>query len=134
VVVTNTFWSPVLLSPRRHGPLWVHVQRYPKGQMALYRRAARLQTVSRVIADAMVRQSPSCRSRVCIIPNPLPTLVEPAGHPVRDPNLVLFVGRVHPEKGIDLLIRAALDAHRKNPSLRFRIVGPSEARYGGGGA
>src|SRR5882724_2694841 len=87
VVVTNTFWSPLVFSPRRHGPLWVHVQRYPKGQMFLYRRAARLQTVARVIADAIARQAPALASKVRVIPNPLPPLV--AAPPVaRDPHLV----------------------------------------------
>lgn len=133
VVVTNTFWAPIVFSPRRHGPLWVHVQRYPQGQMRLYRLAARLQTVSRVIADAIVQQLPSARTRVRVIPNPLPPPVAAAGAVARDPNLVLFVGRIHPEKGIHLLIRAAGLAREFAPHLRFRVVGPCEARFGGGG-
>jgi glycosyltransferase involved in cell wall biosynthesis len=133
VVVTNTFWAPLVFSPTRHGPLWVHVQRYPKGQMILYRKAAQLQTVSKVIADAIIQQAPSYRSRVSIIPNPLPPLVQPVGNGVRDPNLVLFVGRIHPEKGLELLLEAARVAKQKSPSLRFRIVGPWEPRFGGGG-
>jgi glycosyltransferase involved in cell wall biosynthesis len=133
VVVTNTFWAPVIFSPRRHGRIWVHVQRYPKHQMVLYRHAARLQTVSRVIADAMVRQTPSVRSRVCVIANPIPSLVAPASPPQRDPNLVLFVGRIHPEKGIEVLLQAAMIARLMAPALRFRIVGPSATRFGGGG-
>jgi glycosyltransferase involved in cell wall biosynthesis len=133
IVCTNTFWAPLVFSPRRHGPLWVHVQRYPKGQMILYRRAARLQTVSAVIADAIIRQAPAYRSRVCIIPNPLPPLVALPEIPQRDPNLVLFVGRIHPEKGIELLLQAARAAQHTAPHLRFRIVGPWESRFGGGG-
>jgi len=133
VVVTNTFWAPLVFSPRRHGPLWVHVQRYPKGQMWLYRRAARLQTVSRVIAEAIVQQAPSVRSRVCVIPNPLPPLVEPATQGARDSHLVLFVGRIHPEKGLELLVQAAVLARQRAPALHFRLVGPCETRFGGGG-
>ena len=133
VVVTNTFWAPLVFSPRRHGPLWVHVARYPKGQMLLYRRAARLQTVSRVIAEAIVHQAPSVRSRVCVIPNPLPPPVTPAAFASRDPNLVLFVGRIHPEKGLELLVQAAVLARSQAPNLRFRFVGPCEVRFGGGG-
>jgi glycosyltransferase involved in cell wall biosynthesis len=133
VVVTNTFWAPLVFSPRRHGPLWVHVQRYPKGQMRFYRRAARLQTVSAVIAEAIVRQAPTTAPRVCVIRNPLPPLVAPVPVPARDPNLILFVGRIHPEKGLELLVRAAAHAHRFFPALRFRLVGPCEVRFGGGG-
>jgi len=133
VVVTNTFWAPILFSPRRHGPLWVHVQRYPRGQMRLYRMAARLQTVSRVVADAIVQQLPSAHSRVCVIPNPVSLPAFPLAV-ARDPNLVLFVGRIHPEKGIDLLIHAATLARRTAPTLRFQVVGPCEPRFGGGGA
>jgi glycosyltransferase involved in cell wall biosynthesis len=134
VIVTNTFWAPLLFSQKRHGPLWVHVQRYPKGQMFLYRRAARLQTVSQVIADAIVRQAPAVRARVCVIHNPLPPLVALPSRPRRNPNLVLFVGRVHPEKGLELLVQAAVVARQIAPSLEFRVVGPSEPRFGGGGA
>lgn len=133
VVVTHTFWSPILLSPRRHGPIWVHVQRYPHGQMRFYSKAARLQTVSRVIARAIVNQLPSSLGRVRIIRNPLPPLVPLAQEPERDPNLVLFVGRLHAEKGIELLVQAAILARSRAPALRFRIVGPCQARYGGGG-
>lgn len=133
VVVTHTFWSPLLLSRRRHGPVWVHVQRYPQGQMRFYREAARLQTVSRVIAHAIVGQLPSSLCRVRIIRNPLPAPVPFAMQVVRDPNLVLFVGRIHAEKGIELLVQAAALASTRAPLLRFRIVGPCEARFGGGG-
>ncbi|MBC8009254.1 MAG: glycosyltransferase family 4 protein [Burkholderiales bacterium] len=133
VVVTHTFWSPLLLSPRRHGPIWVHVQRYPQGQMRYYGQAARLQTVSRVIARAIVGQLPSSLARVRIIRNPLPPLATLASETTRDPNLVLFVGRLHPEKGVEMLVQAAILARTQAPALRFRIVGPCEARFGGGG-
>lgn len=133
VVVTNTFWAPLVFSPRRHGPLWVHVQRYPRGQMRLYRRAARLQTVSQVIADAIVRQAPAAQPRVRVIPNPLPPLAKLATPVSRNPQLVLFVGRIHPEKGLELLVEAAALARQSAPGLRFRLVGPCATRFGGGG-
>ncbi|WP_438481964.1 glycosyltransferase family 4 protein [Oleiharenicola lentus] len=133
VIITHTFFSPMLFSPRRHGAIWVHVQRYPQGQMRFYPQAARLQTVSRVIAHAMVNQLPSSLDRVRIIRNPLPPLAQLAQPIARDPNLVLFVGRLHAEKGIELLVEAAALARSQAPSLRFRVVGPHETRFGGGG-
>lgn len=134
VVVTNTFWAPLLFSTARHGPVWVHVQRYPQGQMWAYRRAARLQTVSAVIAEAIVTQTPSALPRVCVIHNPVPPLAALPVPPLRDPNLVLFVGRLHPEKGLELLLAAAVLAREKAPALKFRVVGPWESKQGGGGA
>lgn len=134
IVVTNTFWAPVLLKPERHGRIWVHVQRYPKGQMKYYGRAARLQTVSSVIARAMIEQAPVMAPRVVVIPNPLPPVVPPAQPVARDPHLVLFVGRVHPEKGLELLIEAMAALRQQRPEARLRIIGPWEERHGGGGA
>lgn len=133
IVVTNTFWTPMLLKPERHGPIWVHVQRYPRGQMKFYRRAARLQTVSGVIARAMLEQTPDLKPRVLVIPNPLPTMTPPAQPVVKDPNLVLFVGRVHPEKGIALLIEAMITLRHQRPKAKLRVVGPWEERLGGAG-
>jgi hypothetical protein len=45
ILVTNTFWLPALERRKSRGKLYVHVARYPKGQMKLYRRGI-LQTVS----------------------------------------------------------------------------------------
>ena len=133
VIVTHTFWSPIVVAFLRFGPVWVHVQRYPKNQMALYRRAAKIQTVSNVIAKAILEQTPSARAQLCVIPNPSLPFAAALIPPTRDPNLILFVGRIHPEKGIELLVRAALIARKSTPALKFRIVGPSEVRFGGGG-
>jgi glycosyltransferase involved in cell wall biosynthesis len=132
VVVTNTFWLPALLRGRRKGVPYVHVARYPKGQMKLYRRAI-LQTVSQPIAEAIIAEDPTARPRVRVIPYPLanayllPTL-PPAS------KSVLYTGRVHPEKGVHLLIEAFSRlpaALQKEWSVK--IVGPWEIAYGGGG-
>jgi glycosyltransferase involved in cell wall biosynthesis len=133
IVVTNTFWSPMLLKPERHGRIWVHVQRYPRGQMKYYKRATRLQTVSGVIARAMLEQTPDIKPRILVIPNPLPPVAQPPKPVIKDPQLVLFVGRVHPEKGIALLIEAMIALNHQRPGAKLRVVGPWEERFGGAG-
>jgi glycosyltransferase involved in cell wall biosynthesis len=71
--------------------------------------------------------------RVTCVPYPVDGIAEP--YLERNPRkTVLYVGRVHPEKGIDLLIEAF--SHFINAGLRdwkLRIVGPWEVKHGGGG-
>ncbi|WP_218081016.1 glycosyltransferase family 4 protein [Anthocerotibacter panamensis] len=137
ILVTNTFWLPVLVQSPRPGQVYVNVQRYPKGQMKLYRRAARLQTVSSFVAQAIVTQEPLAHPRVRVIPNPLPENVNPTEilgpFSDREPWL-LYVGRIHPEKGLALLLGAfqqLLDSGVRG--WRLVMVGPWETEYGGGG-
>ena len=140
VVITHTFWLPVLLGLgfRSRGAIYVHVARYPKRQIVLYRRAARLQTVSTPVGQAIARADPTAAARVTVIPNPLPDalpILAPgtgADH-CRKPWL-LYVGRVDAEKGMDLLIDAfGRFAQTAEKSWRLVIVGPWEEKYGGGG-
>jgi len=137
IIVTNTFWLPILLRTRKHGAVYVNVNRYPKGQMRFYRHAARLQAVSQVVADAITAQTPAVREKVRVIANPLPdSWCDPApdlSQPRR--REILYVGRIHPEKGIALLLDAfARVAHDALQGWRLVIVGPAEAKMGGGGA
>ena len=133
ILVTNTFWLPILARDPKRGETYVHVARYPKGQMRLYARAARLQTVSQPVAAAIEREAPRLRARVCVIPYPLIDngIVErSASHTKR----ILFVGRIHPEKGLHLLLKAfAAIPQEQAEGWRLAIVGPSDLRLGGGG-
>ncbi|MFL6583902.1 MAG: glycosyltransferase family 4 protein [Chthoniobacterales bacterium] len=136
VLVTNTFWLPIL-ARRNAGRVYVHVARRPKGQMRLYKGAARLQAPSQTVADDIKAEVPAMESRVRVIPYPRPGAAGSAEPPPladRD-RTVLFVGRVDPEKGVHLLVRAFLALCRqKFAGWKLIIVGPHEPRYGGGGA
>lgn len=131
ILVTHLFWLPLLVRTRRPGALYVHAARYPKGQMGLYRHAARVQTVSEPVARAIREQAPTISSRVTMIPNCLPAECAQAVEVVTAPTekTVLYVGRVHPEKGLELL----LEAFAPLEGWRLRIVGPWSAAQGGGG-
>ena len=137
ILVTNTFWLPILVRTNKYGALYVHVQRYPKGQMKFYRHAARLQTVSTAIANAIVAQEPESASQVCVISNPLPSdlnhfdLTQLQNEREK---WILYVGRIHPEKGVNLLIEAFKDLLSFGANnLRLVLVGPWEIKLGGGG-
>ncbi len=130
IIVTNTFWAPVLL--RRRKGVYVSVERMPKGQMRLYRRAARLCACSGAVRDAILEEDPSARPRVRIIPNPLPEVPTSSVSWQEKQERILYVGRVHPEKGIELLLQAFVRAKtRALPNWRLELVGPWETRDGG---
>ena len=138
IVVTNTFFLPVLLTlgPRR-ALTYVSVHRYPQGQMNLYRRVDRLQCVSTAVADAVRAQAPALAARVKVVPNYVPSLLTDAEVRAAWPERrreVLFVGRIHPEKGIDLLMRAfAAIAPAVRAGWRLRVIGPHDLPAGGYG-
>jgi glycosyltransferase involved in cell wall biosynthesis len=133
ILVTNTFCLPLLVRTHSRGLVYVHVQRGPKGQMRWYKHVARLLAVSRAIADAIIAEAPQLRAKVRVIPNALPFRIEPASATPRE-QTILFVGRVHPEKGIELLLRSLPGLPREIlVNWKLKIVGPHQVHLGGGG-
>jgi glycosyltransferase involved in cell wall biosynthesis len=133
ILVTNTFWLPVLERRRSRGLPYVHVARYPKGQLKLYPSRSILQTVSAPIRDAILREVPKAGDRVRLVPYPL----APAYLVERDArkNVILYTGRIHPEKGLHLLIDAFLQVQAQGErEWKLRIIGPWKTSQGGGGA
>jgi glycosyltransferase involved in cell wall biosynthesis len=132
IVVTNTFWLPMLLG--RSKPVYVHVGRYPKGQMRFYKNATRLQAPSRAVADAIAKEVPALSGKTKAIPYPAPkSIVERAPLPIPDrEKIILYVGRVHPEKGVHLLVDAFAGG-TISAEWQLVIVGPTEEKFGGGG-
>ena len=143
IVVTNAFWLPAFLTLRRCLPsgtrrrVVVNVARMPKGQMWLYARVDRLACVSHAIAETVRRQRPRAAQRIRVIPNPIETDVfrppAPSQRFTRDQRAVLYTGRVHPEKGLELLIDAFAQVHATRPDTVLRLMGPSDSHLGGGG-
>lgn len=132
ILVTNTFWLPLLVRGTSRGLVYVHVQRGPKGQMRWYNHVARLCAVSRAIAADILSEAPQLRDKVGVLPNALSFHIDCT--PRTRERTLLFVGRVHPEKGIELFLRSLGDLpHGALEGWRIRIVGPYETELGGGG-
>lgn len=70
------------------------------------------------------------RQPVAIIPNAvdLPAITESRNSGLRT---LLYLGRLHPEKGVDTLLAAWKEVYREFPGWQLRIVGPDIAGYGG---
>ncbi len=140
VVVTNTFWLPVILAPLKtfKGRVFVHVARFPKGQMWLYRRADKLQAISSAVAAAIAKEAPALKEKIHVLGYPVDIdLFRPsnsAGEISKRPS-ILYVGRIHAEKGIDILVRAFRRVSNVLPHACLKVVGPvNEGQGGGGGA
>jgi glycosyltransferase involved in cell wall biosynthesis len=137
ILVTNSVWLPTLVRDKSRGAIYVHVGRFPKGQTRFYRRATRLQTVSKVVAEAIKEQDPRSVAKVRTIPYPLPHPIEQFDveqtWPTRE-QLILYVGRIHPEKGLHLLVKAFEElVGRGIAGWRLVVVGPWKPSQGGGG-
>src|SRR5438067_6902194 len=135
IIVTNTFWLPIFLRNSSRGKIYVDVGRYPKGQMRFYGTAARLHAPSRAIAEKIREEAPRLADKVGTIPYPLTRSVITSPSPLAQrPKNVLYVGRVHPEKGVHVLVEAfASGARSAFADWRLMIVGPTETKLGGGG-
>ena len=133
IVVTNTFWLPVLLRRARAGKIYVHVARFPKGQIRFYGRASRLQTPSSFVATAMANEAPLLRERISVIPYSAPAVEAGSSNFSQRERILLFVGRVHPEKGVHLLVEAFAKNTEALSAWKMVIIGSAEARHGGGG-
>lgn len=136
ILVTNDFWLPVFAGwfKASAGKIVVNANRFPKGQFGLYRRAARIAAASSAVNNAVVAQCPALAARTLVLPNPVDTnLLHPVARENCAKKILLFVGRLHPEKGVHLLVEAFADFAKTNPNWRLRLVGPADTGHGGGG-
>lgn len=131
IVVTNTFWAPLILPRIKKAKIYVDVARMPKGQMRLYGSAARLRGTSTPVAAAIRAELPVKRySQIGMIPNPLPYEADEAIDLNGKGKSILYCGRIHPEKGLELLAKAA---YALPDGWTLSIVGPWKTSAGGGG-
>ncbi|MBO9356461.1 glycosyltransferase [Bordetella petrii] len=96
-----------------------------------YPRAARVVALTRGTADWLARHVPG--SRLAVIPNPVhwplsrtePVLAPP---PAEGRRRLLAVGRLHPDKGFDLLIQAYAQVAARHPDWDLVILGEGGER------
>ena len=111
----------------RAGRHLVLSRRMLPGALRCDRLVALTGTVERELLEAGVPGE-----RIVSIPNgidPGPEIVRDLAR-LRRPARVMFVGRLHPQKGVDVLLRAAaaLRARRPQQDVRFELVGDGPSR------
>jgi glycosyltransferase involved in cell wall biosynthesis len=130
IVVSNTFWAPIILPIFRGAKIVVSVERMPKGQMRLYKYATRLRAPSTAVAEAIKKEIPQKRhDQIVIIPNPIPFEDQDPIDLNRKEKIILYCGRIHPEKGLELLEETAKNLPE---DWRIQIIGPWKEPAGGG--
>lgn len=138
VTITNGFFLPLVLPRRRAGKIYVQIGRYPKGQMALYSRADRLQAVSKAVGRAVAKQAPWLVEKIRVIGYAIPDGFFVADASGARERVVLYVGRIAREKGIEVLLSAFAVLLERLPAdllagWSLRVVGPHRIAEGGDG-
>jgi glycosyltransferase involved in cell wall biosynthesis len=137
ILVINDFWLPVFAPLRsKVGKIVVSVGRFPKGQYPLYARVDMFTVLSQAIWEGIAQQYPDAIPRMRLIPNPVDTRVfypHTQPKPERSEKVILYVGRIHPEKGIHLLVDAFSLISQQITQAKLKILGPSKGSQGGGG-
>ena len=134
-VVADKYHIPFVLTPRGTLEPWSLQQKKWKKRIArwLYqdydlRRCACIYATAEMEAQHI--RELGFKNPVCVIPNG----IETDGYPCRkDPSKVrkqiLFLSRIHPKKGIEVLIDAFSRLHNEFPKWRIAIVGNGEDDY-----
>jgi glycosyltransferase involved in cell wall biosynthesis len=136
IVILNTITLPVWIGTFRPecGTVAVMIGRTPRAQVWLYGGVARIYVPSGFVADQII--GPAARAKTVAIGYPIDwRLQAKAARQDASPIVIGYAGRLHPEKGLELLVRAALLLRSRSglPAWRLRVMGPSRVDEGGAG-
>lgn len=137
VVITNTVALPVWLRRIKPsaGRVVAVIARMPKGQVRLYSGVDLLLSLSRAVTSRIVSENPRLAARVAPFPLPIDWQLHANSAARGEPLTIGYIGRLNPEKGIDLLLAATalLSSRSDLPPWRLLLLGPVSVPSGGGG-
>lgn len=146
IVVVNAVALPIWLRwlKPRAGRVVIMTGRMPKGQYRRYRSISRVLAASSFVRDRVIAENPALAPVARVRGYPIDwrllsveTGMTPAGLPVTPPGEVVlgYVGRIHAEKGLNLLADALklLAAMPGLPPWRLLLCGPADVARGGSG-
>lgn len=136
ILMMNTFWSPVLCRLFKYKYLVssYNVARYPKGQFGFYRWVDVFFCVSSAIKQVLTEQILARKNEVKMINNPIDTTVYYYREKEQTSDIVImYHGRIHPEKGLNILVSAVTFLRKKYSRIKLELVGVRNIADGGGG-
>lgn len=140
VVVCNTVSLPLFLKRSRPdaGRVAVVLGRMPKGQVRAYGATDLLLATSEAVAERARQENPRLSSRLVLFPNPIDWSLHRRAscqESKSGPLEIGYVGRIHPEKGLEILLEAGclLVKNKTLPDWRITLMGPQSIQEGGGG-
>jgi glycosyltransferase involved in cell wall biosynthesis len=140
LVICNTVSLPAHLAwtRPRAGRVVAVLGRMPKGHGHFYGRVDRLVATSEAVRERISRENPALTARTLVFPNPIDWALHRAAMSQAEagaPRTIGYVGRLHPEKGLEILLEAAglLARSAGLPAWRLVLVGPQSVAEGGGG-
>ncbi len=141
LVVVHAVTLPVWLGRLRPsaGKVVVMPGRMPKGQYRWYRRIARVLATSTPVRERVLVENPALDPVTQIVGYPIDWSLLSRARPARsgtEPVTIGFTGRLHPEKGVELLAAAArqLATMTNLPPWRLVLCGPEDVAAGGAGS
>ncbi|WP_438482684.1 glycosyltransferase family 4 protein [Oleiharenicola lentus] len=139
IVVCNTVSLPVYLKwiKKSAGLVAVVLGRMPKGQNRAYASVDKLLATSTAVADKIHEENASLAQRIFRFPNPIDWKLhrDSSTQHLGGPLVIGYIGRIHPEKGLEQLLDAALMLAQRTdlPPWRVELTGPVAIEQGGGG-
>jgi glycosyltransferase involved in cell wall biosynthesis len=95
-----------------------------------FMRAARVTTVSKFLADDIVKLLPEVAPKVVVTPMPVDVtrFLEGQSATKADPPRILYAGNLVQSKGVDVLLRAVADLGRRGVACQLKILGEGPAQ------
>lgn len=149
VTICNTVTLPVWLRRLKPaaGRVAVVMARMPKGHGRFYGGVDLLLSLSAAVTDKLRAENPRLAPRIVPFPYPIDWSLHAAAMAPEKQSVdamtssatsrvltIGYVGRIHPEKGLRLLLAAAERLLAKDlPAWQIEVIGPSATAQGGGG-
>ena len=136
ILILNTFWSPILARffKWKYKKVVYGVHRFPKGQFKYYLNMDLLICVSTAVCNALLRQTPQAKDKAVVIANPVNNQVfyfckKNTINAIE----IMYSGRIHPQKGLHVLVQAFIKLINEFPKTRLTFIGEVALEKGGGG-